>query len=323
MHALLVDPSAPCGLRLGEAADPEPDPGQVLVQVYHASLNPGELGMLAQLPTGHVGGYDAAGVVVRPAADGTGPAAGTRVLAFGPGAWAELLAVRVADVAPLPDAAALAEAAALPMAGMTALRTLRAAGSLLGRRVLITGATGAVGRYGVQLAFLSGAHVVASVRDGAQAPALAALGAHEVVVGLTGLRQVSEPFDVVLETVGGPHLVAAWALLAPGAILHSIGWAGAEPAVFPAGSTFFPGQARTLSSFGDAAAVGADLSLLAGLLASGALSAQVGWRGSWERAEEAIGVVRERKVAGKVVVDITGAHADEPGAGPGATPARA
>ncbi|MFF5113533.1 zinc-binding dehydrogenase [Streptosporangium sp. NPDC000509] len=316
MRALLVDPLAPCGLRLGEVADPEPGPGQVLVQVHHASLNPGELGMLAHLPAGHVGGYDAAGVVVRPASDGTGPAAGTRVLAFGSGAWAELLAVGVADVAPLPGAAALAEAAALPMAGMTALRTLRAAGSLLGRRVLITGATGAVGRYAVQLAFRSGAHVVASVRDGAHEAALTALGAHEVVVGLAGLRQVSEPFDAVLETVGGPHLVAAWSLLAPGATLHSIGWASGEPAVFPAGSTFFPGQARTLSSFGDAAAVGADLGLLAALLVSGALSAQVGWRGSWERAEEAAQVVRERKVTGKVVIDITGAHTGGPDANP-------
>lgn len=59
-----------------------------------------------------------------------------------------------------------------------------------------------------------------------------------------------------------------------------------------------------MSSFGDAAAVGADLGLLAGLLASGALSAQIGWRGSWERAEEAVGVVRERKVTGKAVIDI-------------------
>ncbi len=168
--------------------------------------------MLAQLPAGHVGGYDAAGVVVRPAADGTGPAEGTRVLAFGPGAWAELLAVSSADVAPLPRGAALAEA-------------------------------------------------------------------------------------------------AAWALLAPGATLQSIGWAGGEPAVFPPGSTFFPGAARTLSSFGDAAAVGADLGLLAVLLASGALSAQVGWRGSWERAQEAVRAVRERKVTGKAVIDVTPAPA--------------
>lgn len=313
MRALVVDPSAPCGLRLETAADPEPGPGQLLVQVSHASLNPGELGMLAELPAGHVGGHDAAGIVVRPAADGTGPAAGTRVLAFGPGAWAELLAVSSADVAPLPRGAALAEAAALPMAGMTVLRTLRAAGSVLGRRVLVTGASGAVGRYGVQLAARAGAHVVASVRDGAHGPALAALGAHEVVVGLTGLRRLAEPVDVVLETVGGPYLVAAWALLAPGATLQSIGWAGGEPAVFPPGSTFFPGTARTLSSFGDAAAVGADLGLLAGLLASGALSAQVGWRGSWERAEEAVAVVRERKVVGKAVIDITPTSESGPG----------
>ena len=74
---------------------------------------------------------------------------------------------------------------------------------------------------------------------------LAEAGADEVVVGLDG---VDQPVDVVMDNVGGPLLVAAWELLAPGGSLHSIGWTAGEPAVFPPYSTVGPPKSLTHSS---------------------------------------------------------------------------
>ncbi|GAA4556799.1 zinc-binding dehydrogenase [Planotetraspora kaengkrachanensis] len=280
MRALVVDPDAPGSQRLGTAAEPRPAPGQLVLDVRHISLNRGEILFAGQRPAGTVHGYDAAGVVVRAAADGTGPAAGARVAAFGAGAWAQRMTVDVTAAAEVPAEVDLADAAALPMAGITALRTLRSR-PILGRRVLITGAAGGVGRYAVQLAALA--------------------GAHEVVIGLEG---VDRPVDLILDTVGGAQLAAAWALLAPGGDVQSIGWASGEPAVFVPNSLFSVGPVKTISSFGDVHEVGPDLATLLGFVAAGRLSPEVGWRGPWERVTEAAEALLERRIAGKAVLDV-------------------
>jgi NADPH:quinone reductase len=165
--------------------------------------------------------------------------------------------------------------------------------------VLITGASGGTGGLAVQLAAHSGAHVIASVGSVARGRGLAERGADEVVVGLDGLDQ---PVDVVLDNIGGPQLVAAWQLLAPGGSLQSIGWASGEPAVFPPYSTI--GPAKSISSFlneGDAAE---DLSTLIRMLASHSLSVEFGWRGPWEQFGEAVEALRGRRVNGKAALDI-------------------
>lgn len=300
VRAVIVDPDTPGGMRLGEVPDPRPLPHQALVDVHHVSVNHGDL-RTGVRPAGTVLGCDASGVVAEAAADGTGPAAGTRVVAFTVGAWAGRLAVDTGALAEAPPSVDLADVAALPLAGLTALRTLRAGGLLLDRRVLITGASGGVGRMAVQLAALGGARVIASVGAKARGEGLGELGAHQVVVGLDG---VGEPVDLILDTVGGPQLVEAWGLLAPGGQLQSIGWASGEPAVFPPYSTFALGPARTLRSFGDAADVGADLATLVRLLAEGKITAGVGWRGPWDRAAEAAQALSERRVTGKAVLDV-------------------
>ncbi|MGR6920243.1 zinc-binding dehydrogenase [[Actinomadura] parvosata] len=301
MRALIVDPDAPGALRLGTTAHPEPAPHQLLVEVRHISLNRGEVAFAGRRPAGTVHGYDAAGVVVRAAADGTGPAEGARVAAFGEGAWAERMAVDVTAVAEVPAEVDLADAAALPMAGITALRTLRTR-DILGRRVLITGAAGGVGRYAVQLAALGGAHVIASVGSAGRGEGLAELGAHEVVVGLEG---IDRPVDLILDNVGGPQLAAAWQLLAAGGSVRTIGWASDEPAVFEPYSLFFVGAAKTMSTFGDVREVGPDLAILLGFAAAGRLSSEIGWRGPWERYGEAARALLERRVAGKAVLDVS------------------
>jgi NADPH:quinone reductase-like Zn-dependent oxidoreductase len=302
LRALIADPSAPEALRLAEVPEPALGPGQVLLGVRHVSLNRGDLNdaRTGRVPSGGVLGSDAAGVVVQATADGSGPAAGSRVTALTAGAWAERVAVDVGALAEVPSLVDLAEAAALPVAGVAALRALRRAGPLLGSRVLVTGASGGVGRFAVQLASLAGAHVIASVGSAARGESLAAAGADQVVVGLEG---VDQPVDLVLDNVGGPQLVAAWNLLAPGGSVQSIGWTSGEPAVFPPYSTV--GPPRSLTSFLNEGPAGADLATLLRLLAEGRMRVGVGWRGSWEQAGEAATAMRTRSLTGKAILDVT------------------
>lgn len=300
IQAVIVDPSAPEALRLSAIADPVPGSHQVLIDVHHVSLNYGDLNdaRSGRVPAGAVLGSDAAGVVAQAAAEG-GHGVGTRVVVLAPGAFAERAAVDISQLAEVPPSVDLSDAAALPVAGLAALRALRAAGPVLGRRVLITGASGGVGRFAVQLAAHAGAEVIASVGSLARSEGLAAAGAKEVVVGLEGLDQ---PVDVVLDNVGGPQMVEAWSLLAPGGTLQSIGWTSGEPAVFDPYSTV--GPPKSLSSFLNVGETATDLATLVKFVADGSLSVEIGWRGPWDRIAEAVRALRGRRVRGKVVLDV-------------------
>ncbi|MGI8814964.1 MAG: zinc-binding dehydrogenase [Pseudonocardia sp.] len=161
-------------------------------------------------------------------------------------------------------------------------------------RVLVTGASGGVGRYAVQLAALGGARVIAAARRG---DGLAELGAHEVVFGVDGLA----PVDVVVENVGGATLVGAWAALAPGGVLQSIGWTSGEPAVLPVYATV--GPAKSLVSFQAGVDFGTDLAYLLDLVAQGRLRVDVGWRGSWQQFDDAVAALLGRTFLGKAVLD--------------------
>ena len=304
IRAVVADPEAPAGFRLADVGAPRPSPRQVLVEAQHVSLNRGDLNdaRSGRVPAGDVLGSDVAGVVVRAAADGHGPAVGTRVVALTPGAFARRVAVDVDALAEVPDGVDLAEAAALPVAGVAAIQALRA-GSLetpvKGARVLVTGASGGVGRFAVQLAAYGGAHVIAVVGRPADAADLIRAGAEQVV---TDLAEIDEDVDVVLDNVGGPQLVAAWTRLAPGGSVQCIGWSSGEPAVFPAYSTV--GPAKTLSSFLIAAPVAPDLANLVRLVEDGTLRVQIAWRGPLARLGEAAEAMRSRRLRGKAVLDL-------------------
>ncbi|MEV4312533.1 zinc-binding dehydrogenase [Actinocrispum sp. NPDC049592] len=296
MRALVANPTTQSGLELAEAPDPVAGPDEVLIEVKAVSLNFGDVNGIARAKPGTVPGWDAAGVVVQAAADGSGPAVGARVSSFHHnGAWAERRAVRTQDVGVVPDAVDFAVAAAVPVAGVTGVQSLRASGPIEGKRVLITGASGGVGRYTVQLAAAQGAHVIAAARRG---EGLAELGADEVVSTLDGL----DPVDVIIDTVGGPQLVQAWGLLAPGGVLQSIGWTSLEPATFPPYATV--GQPKSLRAFEAVSPFGPDIEEVARLAAEGRLTVDLGWRGSWERFEEAVEALRGRRVAGKAVLEL-------------------
>lgn len=303
MRALIYDPDAPAGVAFGEVPEPVAGPGEAVVAVRATSLNFGELAFMSERQSpGFVPGNDLAGVVLTSAGDGSGPRESARVVAFaGAGGWAERAAVDVTQLAVLPDGVDFAAATTLPAAGVTALRALRGLGAVVGRRVLITGASGGVGRFAVQLAAQAGAHVVAAVGRPERARGLTELGAAEVVTGLDGVA----PVFGVLDNVGGPLLAEAFALLEPGGLAQSIGQASLEPTTIDFEDKRFRAANARIAAFGVMTGpFGSDLADLVAFLADGTLDPQIGWRGEWSAVHDAIDALRGRRVAGKAVLEI-------------------
>ena len=290
MRALVHDPHAPHGLRLGEAPDPAPRASEALIEVGAVSLNFADLAFLRErVAPGGVPGFDAAGTVVAADAAGSGPPAGARVATFGfSGAWAARRAVDTAELAVLPDAVDLQAAAAVPAAGVTALRAVRRLGSIVGRRVLITGASGGVGRFALQLAARAGAHVVAAV------------GGPDRSVGLTGLGAA----EVAVDNVGGPTLARAHELLRPGGLVLSVGMASLEPTTIDFEAARMRAAGTRIETFVVGAGFGPDLAYLVALLDAGELDPQIGWQGPWGRADEAAAALMGRRVRGKAVLEV-------------------
>jgi NADPH:quinone reductase len=300
MRALIHDPAAQHGLRLGDAPDPVPGPGEALVEVAATSLNFGEVAFLGnRYPAGGVPGWEASGVVLAPAGDGSGPPAGARVVTFGwSGGWAERRVVDISELAVLPSSVDHRSAAALPVAGVTALRAVRRLGPVVGRRVLVTGASGGVGRFAVQLAAHAGARVVGSAERGR---GLGALGAAEVVVDVA---DVCEPVSGVIDNVGGALLARCFALLSPGGAALSVGMASLQPTTIDFEQARIHNPDTRVEAFNIGSGVGPDLAYLAGLLAAGELDPQIGWHGSWERVDEAVEALLGGRVRGKAVLEV-------------------
>jgi NADPH2:quinone reductase len=249
-----------------------------------------------------------AGVIERPAADGSGPPLGARAVGLTMrGAWAQLAAVDTETLAALPDGVSDIQAATLPVAGLTALKAIDVIGSVIARRILVTGASGGVGRFAVQLAKLAGAHVTAVSAGPERARGLVDLGADEVV----GELEPSGPeFDGVVEGVGGATLAAALQRVAPLGTVVSFASSDQAPVQFPTRSLF--GRAPGARLYGlllfaelQKDRSGArDLRRLADLVAGGHLECSVDREASWRTAAEAIAALMDRRIAGKAVLRV-------------------
>ncbi len=304
MKALVNTPKGQTPVELRDVPEPSPGPGEALIAVHAFSLNRGELTLMRIRPEGWQPGQDVSGVVLKAAADGSGPQEGTRVVGILDWhGWAERAAISTHRLAALPDPVSFAAAAALPVAGLTALRTLRHGAPLLGRRVLITGAAGGVGNLAVQLAAHSGAEVTAIAR-GVRGQPLAALGAHRIV---DDIAQAQGKFWLILESAGGASLNAALGLLEPKATVVIFGNSSGEETSLSFRDFGAANNSRIQSfhSFasGPEEAFAPDLALLAGLIAKGALKPEIEEH-SWRDFASVAAALGERRVRGKAIFRI-------------------
>jgi NADPH:quinone reductase-like Zn-dependent oxidoreductase len=304
MLALVARGTGRIELDMREVDEPEPKPNEAVVEARAFSLNRGEVRALAAAADGRRPGWDVAGVVTRPASDGTGPTAGTRVLGLARyGAWAQRVAVRTDLLAPIPATLGDCPAAAIPMAGLTAWRALNVPESLDDKRVLVTGAAGGVGGFAVQLATHLGGDVTGIVGNESRTAGLRELGCGDVVVGMPEGGE----FDVILESVGGESLAQALRLVAPRGWVISFGVSSGEHVTFDPGPFFRKGGARLygMSIFEELAhnASGVrDLGYLAEAVAHGTIDARVGLEASWHDVASVMDKLLARQVPGKAVL---------------------
>ncbi len=214
MHAMVYDDYGDASvIHAGTVPMPTRLPGQVLIDVWASSVNPidyrirsGE--MKGLLPGGfpRIPGYDVAGVIADCAADAPF-SPGDRVMAFldtaRGGAAADYVVTAVDTVAKLPSTLSTDVAAAMPLAGTTALQSLRDHGKMKpGDRVLINGASGGVGMFAVQIAKAYDCHVDA-VASGDNREFCLSLGAdHFYDYEQTDFTKSTERWDVVFDAAG-------------------------------------------------------------------------------------------------------------------------
>jgi NADPH:quinone reductase-like Zn-dependent oxidoreductase len=231
---------------------------------------------------------------------------GTRVVALVDQAgWAERVAARTSRIGVLPENVTFAQAATLPVAGLTALRALRVGGTLLGRKVLITGATGGVGQIALQLAAHGGAQVMGTSRHPERGEYLLRAGNVQLTSDVSSLKG---PFDLILESVGGESLTAALRLVGRDGTVVLFGNSSGQDSTVSFGSFAGRAHARLYAFFvyesGEPPTFGSDLALLAGEIGADRLQPQVGLEASWRDPVAALAALRERSIEGKAVLAI-------------------
>src|SRR4051794_4053848 len=217
-------------------------------------------------PDGQRPGWDFAGIVASDSTNSYAP--GTRVVGLHPkGTWAERVAVPARSLARLPDDVTFAQAAALATVSTSAMRMLRMAGSILGQRVLVSAATGGVGRFALQLAHLGGAHVTALIgSSSARSQGLADLGANEIV---NDVDRLDGSFDLILDSVGGETLGKLMTRLDQRGTLVIFGNSSERATTFNVRDIYLDGARtyRTFELFFGDEPFGRDLGYLVGLVA--------------------------------------------------------
>ena len=310
IRAVVVDPSVPGRLAIREVALRDPDRDEVGVKVTAISLNRGETRRALQVAeAGWRPGWDFAGIVESAAADGSGPEPGARVVGILPsGAWAERVNCRSHALAILPEAVSYAQAATLPVAGLTALHALRQGGLLLGRKVLVDGASGGVGHFACQLAAAAGAFVWGHVRR--DRAAVAEWCGDRVVVGRElAAAKLHGPFWLILDSVGGGAVGAALGMLQPNGTCVVFGVSESSTATIESREFFATGGTRLygLTLFHELMSVeraGIGLRLLAELIAAGKLRPQIAVETQWGEIGTIAQQLIDRDFTGKAVLHI-------------------
>jgi NADPH:quinone reductase-like Zn-dependent oxidoreductase len=303
---LLTKHGGPEMLRYGEAPDPAAGPGEVVVDIYAASVNAADSkvrvggGRYALNRFPHILGRDFSGVVSARGADVTDFAVGDAV--FGvtdqgvEGAYAEKIAIKAAIIARKPDQLRHVEAAALGLTSLTALTAIEDTAHLqAGQTILIQGGAGGVAGFAVQLCKHLGASVITTA-SASNHPYVRSLGADRVIdYNVEDFTAIGPVCDVAFDTVGGGVRAGCYAVLKPGGKLV---WIAAAPEGFRPSrndvETLRPNVVRDR----------AHLERLLALLDVGAVRPPVIVRYNLEDAAEAHRVSEARHLRGKLVLEI-------------------
>lgn len=328
MKAFVVEKYGKDGLRPADVPEPTVRPRDVLIRVRAASINPldkmvrdGEFKQLIKYKTPFVLGHDLAGVVTR---------VGGEVRAFKPGdevyarprdlrigAFAESIAVDLADVALKPRTLTMDEAAAVPLVALAAWQALVELAEVEpGQRVLVHAGAGGLGSTVVQLAKHLGAYVATTVHTNDVEKART-LGADEVVdFTTTDFADVLSGYDVVLDSLGGDSLAKSMTVLKPGGLAISV--VGPPDAAFAGQlgrsllkplmnllSRKVRARARKLGvryAFFFMRADGTQLKTLADLYDAGVLKPVLDRTFPFDRTLDAVAYVEQGKANGKIVI---------------------
>ena len=310
---------------------PEPEPDEILVQVYAAGLNQadikmrnGEMKAILRTELPATLGSDVAGLVVEVGRSVTrfkpGDAVFASIFGLRTGALAEFAVVPESAAAPKPALLDFVQAASIPMVGLTSWQALRDRAHVkAGQKVFIPAGAGGIGTFAIQLAKHLGAEVATTTSSG-NVDLVRRLGADVVIdYKLRSFEQVLRDYDAVLGTVPGESLEKAIQILAPkGTIVSLVG---------PPDAAF--GQARHLNalvvlamwllsrkvhrlalardvaySFLFVHPDGGQLAAIGALLEAGTIRPMIDKVFSFDRAKEALAYLEQGRAKGKVVVQI-------------------
>lgn len=318
--AQIVSHDGPTAMKIGEAPDPTPRAGEVLIETHVAGvtfpdllMTRGEYQMSPEFP--FVPGSEVAGTV-RSAPDGSGFSTGDRVVGFpGTGGFAELTPCRVEAVFPLPENFSFAQGAALPMNYLTCEFALGRRGRLVkGETVLVHGAAGGIGTAAIQLAKAAGARVIAVVSSEDKAQVAKNAGADETVMvdgflpavkELTGGRGV----DVIVDPVGGDRFTDSLRSLAPEGRLLVVGFTGREIPTVKVNrllltNTEVVGVGWGAMAFREPGFMREQWERMLPLMASGAIDPPLGSAYPLEKTPDALIELDQRRATGKVTIEV-------------------
>ena len=317
-------------VRLAEIPDPVAGPGEVLIDIHAASLNPidfkivrGDLRRVSKYKLPQTFGFDASGIVTAAGAGATtfkpGDAVYVRATRERIGTFAERIALPENIVALKPASISHGEAASLPLVGLTTLQGFGRARAAAGQRILIHAGSGGVGTFAVQYARYLGLDVT-STTSSRNADFVRSLGANRVIAyDRENYLEQGGGYDIVYDTLGGAFTVDAFRIVKRGGTVISLsgppdrGFARREGAGWLVGVAVWLMGRKVYAASAKAGAAycwyfteanGDQLRDIAALVERGAIRPVVDREFAFEQLPDALSYLEAGRARGKVVLKV-------------------
>lgn len=310
MKAMVINQfGGPEQLSLQEVAMPNAKTGQVLLRIHAVGVNPidfkirnGSMKLITGKKFPWILGQDIAGVVEQ-AGNSSNFRPGDKVygmLGYQGGGYAEFLAVKESQLAPVPDELSMTEAAAVPLGSLTAYQSFKIAGGIkAGTKVLINGASGSVGSFAVQIAKSLGAHVTA-VCSSKNIDFVKGLGADRVVdYTEEDFTKLKPEFDIVFDAVAKSSFQKSKKIVVKG---------GSFISTIPNNNLFFYQFTNFLRNkkayFSFIKPKGEDLMVISDMISKGLVNVYIEKTFPLEEASKAHELIETERVRGKLVLEV-------------------